>query len=135
MNRLNPLHIIILLIVLLAFVMVKLNTAKEEMADVKSSYKQTTVLADKIKGLKSTYFNKNRVQRAINQILRNYTLKDAKIMKKVSDSSLLLTSKNMKMHSLNFLLGKILNGDYIVSELQIKKINDKTASLRLEIKW
>ena len=135
MNRLNPLHIIILLIVLLVFVMLKLNTVKEEMVDAKSSYKQITVLADKIKGLKSTYFNKNRVQRAINQILRNYTLKDAKIMKKVSDSSILLTSKNMKMHSLNFLLGKILNGDYIVSELQIKKIDDKTASLRLEIKW
>jgi len=135
MNRVNPLHIIILLIVLLAFVMLKLNAAKEELVDTKSSYNQTVVLADKIKGLKSSYFNKTKVQRTINKILRSSTLRASNISKKVTNSSILLTSKNMNIHSLNFLLGKILNGNYIVSELQIKQLSDKKASLQLEIKW
>ena len=135
MNRVNPLHIIILLIVLLAFVMLKLNAAKEELVDTKSSYNQTVVLADKIKGLKSSYFNKTKVQRTINKILRSSTLRASNITEKVTNSSIFLTSKNMNIHSLNFLLGKILNGNYIVSELEIKQLTDKTASLRLEIKW
>ncbi|WP_297482091.1 hypothetical protein [Sulfurimonas sp.] len=135
MNRVNPLHIIILLIVLLTFVMLKLNAAKEELVDTKSSYNQTVVLADKIKGLKSSYFNKTKVQRTINKILRSSTLRASNISKKVTNSSILLTSKNMNIHSLNFLLGKILNGNYIVSELQIKQLSDKKASLQLEIKW
>ncbi|WP_297432163.1 hypothetical protein [Sulfurimonas sp.] len=135
MNRVNPLHIIILLIVLLAFVMLKLNAAKEELVDTKSSYNQTVVLADKIKGLKSSYFNKTKVQRTINKILRSSILRASNITEKVTNSSILLTSKNMNIRSLNFLLGKILNGNYIVSELQIKQLSDKKASLQLEIKW
>ena len=135
MNRINPLHLIILLIVLLAFVMMKLNATKEELANAKVSYHQTVVLADKIKGLKSSYFNKTKVQKTINKILRNSLLSSSNISKKVTNSSILLTSKNMNEHSLNFLLGKILNGNYIVSELQIKRISDKKASLQLEIKW
>ncbi len=135
MNRVNPLHIIILLIVLLAFVMLKLNAAKEELVDTKSSYNQTVVLADKIKGLKSSYVNKTKVQRTINKILRSSILRASNITEKVTNSSILLTSKNMNIRSLNFLLGKILNGNYIVSELQIKQLSDKKASLQLEIKW
>lgn len=135
MNRVNPLHIIILLIVILAFIIMKLNKAKEEFIDTKSSYNKTVVLADKIKGLKSSYFNKNRVQRGIDQILSSYILKDSNIDKKVTNYSILLTSKNMNKRSLNFLLGKILNGNYIVSELQINRLNNQKASLNLEIKW
>ena len=135
MNRINPLHLIILLIVLLAFVMMKLNATKEELANAKVSYHQTVVLADKIKGLKSSYFNKIKVQSSINRILRTSLLRGSNIRKKVTYSSILLTSKNMNEYALNFLLGKILNGNYIVSELEIKQLTDKKASLQLEIKW
>jgi hypothetical protein len=115
--------------------MLKLNTAREELTDAKESYSQTLVLAQKIKGLKSTYFNKTKVLKSINMLLRNATVRSAGISKKVTNSSILLTSKSMNIRSLNFLMGKILNGTYVVSELQIKRLSDKTASLRLEIKW
>jgi len=135
MNRINPLHIIILLIVLLAFVMLKLNTAKAELAEEKEAYAKTLVLAQKIKGLKSSYFNKTKVQKEINKLLRQSLLRSAKIQKKVTHSSLVLSSDNMNIRSLNYLLGKILNGTYVVSELQIKRLSDKTAMMRLEIQW
>lgn len=135
MNRVNPVHIIILLVVLLAFVMLKLNTAREQLSNEKEAYAKTLVLADKIKGLKSTYFNKTKVQKEINKLLRRSVLRSANIEKKVTHSSLLLTSENMNIRSLNFLLGKILNGTYVVSELKIKRLSDKTAAMRLEIKW
>ena len=135
MNRVNPVHIIILLVVLLAFVMLKLTTAREQLTNEKEAYAKTLVLADKIKGLKSTYFNKTKVQKEINKLLRRSILRSANIEKKVTHSSLLLSSENMNIRSLNFLLGKILNGTYVVSELKIKRLSDKTAAIRLEIKW
>jgi len=135
MNRVNPIHIIALLIVLLLFVMFKLGNAREELADAKASYATTVLLADKIKGLKSNYFNKTKVQKELNKLLRRSTLRSANIVKKVTHSSMTLSSENMNIRSLNFLLGKILNGTYVVSELKIKRLSDKTAAMRLEIKW
>ena len=135
MNRINPIHIAALLIVLLFFTMLKLNAAKEELADTKESYAQTLVLAQKIKGLKSSYFNKTKVLKSINTLLRNGTVRSADITKKVTNSSILLTSDNMNIRSLNFLMGKILNGSYVISDLQIKRLTDKKASLKLEITW
>ena len=135
MNRVNPIHIIILLIVLLLFVMFKLNSARVELAEAKESYAKTVVLAEKIKGLKSSYFDKAKVQKEINKLLRRSTLRSANIVKKVTHSSILLTSDNMNISSLNFLLGKVLNGTYVVSELKIKRLDEKSAAMRLEIKW
>ncbi len=135
MNRINPIHIAALLIVLLFFIMLKLNAVKEELADTKESYAQTLVLAQKIKGLKSSYFNKTKVLKSINTLLRNGTVRSADITKKVTNSSILLTSDNMNIRSLNFLMGKILNGSYVISDLQIKRLTDKKASLKLEITW
>ena len=135
MNRVNPIHIIILLIVLLLFVMFKLNGARTELVEEKESYAKTVVLAEKIKGLKASYFNKAKVQKEINKLLRRSTLRSANIVKKVTHSSILLTSDNMNISSLNFLLGKVLNGTYVVSELKIKRLDEKSAAMRLEIKW
>jgi hypothetical protein len=135
MNRVNPLHIIILLIVLLAFVMMKLNAAKEELVDAKEAYAKTVVLAENIKGLRGTYFNKSKVQKSLNAILRNAMLRSANIRKKVTNSSFHISSDNMNIRSLNYLLGKILNGTYVVSQLQIKRIDAQKASLDMEIKW
>jgi len=135
MNRVNPIHITILLIVVLLFMMFKLNAAREELSDAKESYAQTLVLAQKMKGLKSSYFDKTKVVKSINMLLRNATVRSAGITKKVTNSSVLLTSDSINIRSLNFLMGKILNGAYVVSDLQVKRLSDKTASLRLEIKW
>ena len=135
MNRLNPLHIILLLVVFLAFMVMKLHNVKEELVDAKASYSKTVLLAEKIQGLKSSYFNKTKVQRGLNQILRSSLLRASKITKKVTNSSVVLISNDMNINSLNFLLGKILNGNYVVNELEIKQINDRKASLRMEIKW
>jgi hypothetical protein len=135
MNRVNPIHIAILLVVILAFSIIKLNAAKEELADNKVAYKETLHLADEISGLKRNYFNKSKVQRDIGRMLRRASLRSAGITKKVTNSSLLLTSTNMNLQALNLLLGKVLNSTYYVSELKIKKLSDKKASLKMEIQW
>jgi len=135
MSRINPIHIAILLIVVLLFMMVQLNSAQKELVDAKLSYKQTKLLADKIKGLKSSYFDKTKVQKSLNRVLRQSILRSANITKKVTNSSMLLSSENMNVRSLNFLMSKVLNGTYDISELKIKRLSDEKASFIMEIKW
>jgi len=135
MNRINPIHIAILLVVILAFIIMKLHDAKEELAQNKESYQKTLVLADKIKGLQSSYFNKIKIQKSLERLLRQSSLRSANITKKVTNSGILLTSESMDIKALNLLMGKILNGAYNISNLKIKRLNNEKASLKLEIKW
>jgi hypothetical protein len=135
MNRINPIHIAILLVVILLFTLVKLSGAKEELRSVKTSYKETLHLATKIDGLKRNYFDKVKVQKELGKILRKPTLRQANIVKKVTNSGVLLTSENMNLKALNTLLGKVLNATFYISELKIKRLSEKSASLKMEIKW
>ncbi len=135
MSRINPIHIVLLLAVLLLFTIMKLNAAKGELADTQKSYAKTVTLAENIEGLKKSYFNPSKIQRSINVLLRSPMLRLANIHKKVTHSSILLSSDSMNKRSLNYLLGKILNGTYVVSLLEINRLDAQKASLKLEIKW
>jgi hypothetical protein len=135
MNRINPIHLAVLLVVVLLFSLVKLHTAKEELAQAEVSYKETLQLATKINGLKRNYFDKVKVQKEIGRILRKPILRRANIVKKVTNSGILLTSQSMDIQALNMLMGKVLNATFYISELTIKRRNDKSASLKMEIKW
>ncbi len=135
MNRINPIHIAILFIVILAFVMMKLHDAKVELAQNQESYQKTLLLANQIKGLKHSYFNKIKIQKSLGRVLRQSTLRSANITKKITNSGILLTSESMNISALNLLMSKILNGTYNISNLKIKRLSNENASLRLEIKW
>jgi hypothetical protein len=41
----------------------------------------------------------------------------------------------MNLKALNTLLGKVLNATFYISELKIKRLSEKSASLKMEIKW
>lgn len=135
MSRLNPLYIALLLVGVLLFMMMRLHSAQQELNQEKLLYSKTQLLADKIYGLKSTYFNKTKVQRSLNTILRRSLLRNANITKKVTNSSFLITSDNMNIRSLNFLMSKVLNGTYDIAQLKIRRLSDEKASLKMEIKW
>lgn len=135
MSRLNPLYIALLLVGVLLFMMMRLHSAQQELNQEKLLYSKTQLLADKIYGLKSTYFNKTKVQRSLNTILRRSLLRNANITKKVTNSSFLFTSDNMNIRSLNFLMSKVLNGTYDIAQLKIRRLSDEKASLKMEIKW
>ena len=135
MNRLNPIHIAILLIVVLGFFMMKLSSAKEELSQTKELYQETLQLSTQLKGLSDTYSNKNAAKKSLEKILRHSSLKSAEIKKKVTSSSMRLSSESMSKKELNLLMGKLLNGSYNINSLKIKKMSENSASFKVEIKW
>lgn len=135
MNRINPIHIGILLIVILLFVAVKLSSAKSELQDVKDEYKTTLLVASKVSGLKAVYADKKKIQIGIKRVLDISSLKSANIEQKIKKDTYILSSESMDKNSLNILMGKLLNASYNISSFKIKKLSSEKVSFDMEIKW
>jgi len=135
MNRLNPLHIGALLIVVLLFISSKLVESKNQLLEAKSSYQETQKVAIELSDLKKVYADKKRLKKSLYKILQLSSLRSANIVKITKKSEIILSSKSMEKKALNSLLGKILNANFNIKILKIKKLSDKKASLYMEIKW
>ncbi len=135
MNRINPIHIAILLIVVLGFFVMKLSSAKDELSQTKELYQETLQLSTGLKGLKQTYSDKNGAKKSLNKILKHVSLKSADIKKKVTKSSMIISSESLSKNNLNLLMGKLLNGPYNINSVKIKKLSSNKASFKMEIKW
>jgi len=134
MNRVNPLHLGVLLLVILALSVFSLNSAKQELKDVKLSYKETSKIANELRSLKSVYNNKS-LEKSLKRLLKNNILKGVEIDARFKRNNVKISAKSIDKNGLNFLMGKILNSTYNVVSLDIKKLSEEKASLKMEIKW
>jgi len=135
MNRLNPLYIVIFFVMILLFTLFQLSSAKKELGVSELAYKETLALSTKLSTLRKTYGDKMKVKKSLNRILSQSSLKEAKISKKVTSSSMIISSESIKLNELNSLMSKILNGSYQISKLSIKRLDNKNANLNMVIKW
>lgn len=135
MKSVNPLHIIALLVVFLLFIFIQLSGAKTELLEAKETYAETLSLSTKLKGLQEVYADKNSVKKSINILLRQHSLKAAKMKQSIGTSSVTISSESMDKTALNSLMSKILNGSYNVRTCKIKALSERKASFTMEIQW
>lgn len=135
MDRVNPLHIGILLSIILIFVSVKLDSSKESLRLAKENLKETKVLAVELRDFKEIYADNTIILRAINRILSLNALKSANITQKRTNSGITLSSASMGKSALNSLMGKLINSSYNIDKFTIRKLNNENVSLEVEIKW
>ena len=135
MNRINPIHIAILLIAVLGFFIMKLSGANDELSKTKALYQETQQLSTQLKGLREAYSDKNRVKKSLVKIFKHKSLSSYDIKKKTTNSSLLISAESINKTALNLLMGKLLNGSYNIDSFKIKRLSDDKASFRMEIKW
>ena len=126
MNRINPLYVIILLVMVLIFAFVKLSSVKASMKVAQSEYASTLTLANELSGLKEAYTD----EKALKKLLRTLHVE-----KKFTNSSVKLSSKSLNINELNRVMGKLLNGSYNISAMKIKKLSDDAVNFEMEIKW
>jgi len=125
MNRINPLHISLFLVLLFFVAIFKLHLAKTGLNEAKKSYKESLNLAVALDGLKNTYTKKIIIPSSLRGLIAQRKTKDGLVM----------TSKKLDIKSLNLLMGKVMNGAYNVTKLNITRLSDTQASLYMEIKW
>lgn len=135
MNRVNPLHIGALLIVILLFVLFKLHSAKSELLEAKKSFNETSQIAVKLNGLKKVYANTTESKRVLLKILSISKLQSLEMDKKIEKSYAKIAIKSIDKMALNILMGKVLNSTLIIKKLKIKRLSEKKASLEMEITW
>jgi len=133
-NRVNPLHIVALLLVLILFLLFQISSVKKELTNTADSLHQSKAIALKTVAYKELY-NKEKVKKALERILRQPSLKNAEIIVQRSKDRLTIKAKSLSFGTLNSLMSKIFNGAYTISRLSIKRIDAEHASLQMEIKW
>jgi len=135
MNRVNPLHIGLLLAVVIAFLFFQLSSVKTELEEAKVSFETSEKLAVDLSSLKSAYADKRKSKKALEKILANRTIKAANLTIKRNKKSITISSKSLDAKTLNTLMGKVLNTSFNIVSLKVKRLSDTKASLAMEIKW
>ncbi|MFA6136544.1 MAG: hypothetical protein WC667_00520 [Sulfurimonas sp.] len=135
MNRINPLHIGVLLVVILIFFAYKLSSVKSELTEARDSYKETKEISLRLSGLKEVYEDKDKVEKALKRILEQPSLSTAKIEQEKKSTGIIISSKDMDLDAINSLMSKLLNGLYSIKTVEIKKLSPTNASLVMEITW
>ena len=135
MNRINPLYIGALLIMVLLLSIYSLNSAKKSLLESKENFKETQKIANELSGLKKAYANKKVNERSIKKILSQTLLKSAQIEAKYKKSGVVITSSGVDKKVLDFFIAKVLNSTYDIRKLKIKRLSEQKATLELEIRW
>jgi len=135
LNRINPLHLIILLLVSILFLFFQLTKIQSDLHEEEEAYKHSEQIAKELVAYKKFYGDKQRIKKSLKMILAQGSLKKAKIQTKESSRGITIMSKSIDLYALNSLMSKLFNGAYPIKNLQIKRIDNKNASLRLEIQW
>lgn len=135
MNRVNPVYVGVLLVMLLIMSLYLLNSAKDTLVESKKSFKETQKIANEIKGLKDTYANEVVIKKNIIRLLSHNSFKSAKIKAEYKNSGVKIFSDNMDKKALDLLMGKILNSSYDIRRLEIKRLSENIAQLEMEIRW
>jgi len=125
MNRINPIHITILLVSILLISFFVLESKKDELSQIKQSYKESLKLSTELVQLKKVYRQKLRLPSSISSLVTQKKIKNG----------VAISSKKMKIKTLNSLMGKVLNGAYRITQLNIKRLNDTQVSFYMEIQW
>lgn len=135
MNRINPLHIGLLLVAILIFLVINLFSIKHELEVAKESYTQTEALSTRLSGLKEIYEDKEKIALSLKRILEHASLKSAKIEQELKTTQMIIHSQDIDITALNALMSQLLNGAYTISALKITKLNETHASIFIEITW
>lgn len=135
MNRINPIYVGALLLIIVGFMLLNLSSAKDEYAEAKVSYKETLIIANELSGLKAVYADKKKIKKSLQKILNSSVLKESKIEQQSKKSGTTLSSKAMNMTAVNYLMGKLLNGTYQIKSMKIKRLSETKVTLDMEIKW
>ena len=130
MNKLNPIYIIALLLVLLLVSSLHLNNKKNEFEILNKSFESLETKINGYKDYKKNWINEKKVVSKLNSILRSSKFRNEKILKTQSGKIIKVKIESLNQKLLNSFLNRVLNQKFVLRKLQIKK-----SSIYLEIRY
>jgi hypothetical protein len=135
MNRINPLYILALLVVVVFVLTYKIDEAKSEFRDNLLSLKESEDVAVKLSSLKTTYSDKTKTKQSLEKILRLPSIKALELDANFKKTSLKIHAKSIDKKGLNLLVSKLVNGSFIIDSMKVRRASESSAELSMEIKW
>jgi len=135
MRQVNPLHVLLLLTVFILFLLYQLQETQATFHDAKEQLAKTKDVAYQLNALKKEYANKEYVVRTITRLLHQSILKSATITKEQKSDAIVLHAKKLSKRQLQRVLTKILNSTYKIKALHIKRVNEKSVDVDVEVGW
>lgn len=135
MRQVNPLHVLLLLTVFILFLFYQLQETQATFHDAKEQLAKTKDVAYQLNALKKEYANKEYVVRTITRLLHQSILKSATITKEQKSDVIVLHAKKLSKRQLQRVLTKILNSTYKIKALHIKRVDEKSVDVDVEVGW
>lgn len=120
MNRLNPIYIIVLLVVLSLVSFMLLDEKKKEFNSSVKDVQALKLLGNEYRVLKTNWRSKRSIENRLNSILNNSSFRNVSISKSFERKKFLVSAKTNNARTLNNLLNKILNEKFLIRKLEIK---------------
>ncbi len=128
MNRLNPLHILVTLLLITMFSFYLISNKKQiikEEAKQKNLFKEQVFL---YKDLKKSWYNQKEVRKQINFILNDSKLSNMNVSKKFEKTSVKITLNFGNKKMVNYFVNKLLN-----KKLRIKNLSITSTQVFVEV--
>jgi len=121
MNRINPLYILALFLVLALYSFTVVKDKEQDFLSHNAEFNQLLTKAKEYKKLKSNNIDRNKVIKTINQITTDSRFKKAKITTNKSKKSISLKIKTDDFRLLNKFVNRVLNEKLSILKLEIKR--------------
>ncbi len=121
MNKINPLYILVLLGTIFFLSFYILNESIYDFNKKNHEYNNIQIKAKEYKDFRTTWNNKKYATNVINQILKNSSFTNQKILRVDSQNSIKIKIQSNEQKILDNFLNKILNKKLILKKLELSK--------------
>ncbi len=133
MKQINPLYIVLLLTVLLAFVLLGLLDAKSALHETQNRFDATKGMVHDLVDLRRNWDDKQRTRNSVKRILKASALRKSEVVYKEKRGMISLKGESMDSSSASYLLNRLMNEPFTINSLQIRRLNKERASMYVEI--
>lgn len=135
MNRVNPLHVTVLLLIIIVFLFTKILNIQSDIAKERQAFVKNQHIAKKLYAYKKLYVNNQQSRESLKKFFSQKSLKQTKLKLLYHDNTLGIITKSISLDSLNALISKILNTGYRIKLIEIEQIDETHAKVHMEIIW
>lgn len=130
-KRINPFIVVGILVIILFIVWTSVQSRRSSISEENRQLAQYEAKAKGLQGLKSKWKQKN-ITAKLNAIVSNPELKKNTIIKKQGNKATIQVS-NINKSQADMIMKNLLNEPFSIKKFDIKRVNDKTINLNVEV--
>jgi len=134
MNKINPLHIVAFLIVVILILIFKVNFIQKNINTLSYSIEKTKQSGIYLSEIKKEFGNKQKQVKFLKKFLKSNGLDKSPHKLRISSSEINIDIVNVESKLANKVVSKILNTSLLVSSFEIKDV-DFNKTIKIKIKF